>query len=96
MKLYALKGIRLLSTITDDQYRIVFLEDNLSEEETLILLAHGEGHIYSEHFGETIVAGKNIKDEYEANEFAHYLLQPSIFQGLIRNACRKRLYIRKK
>lgn len=64
-------------TYSDDKYRIVFIEDGLSEEETLILLLHEEGHIYNEHFGETIIAGKNIKDEYEADEFAHYILNPT-------------------
>ena len=65
-------------TYTDDKYRLVFLEDNISEEEALILLAHEEGHIYNEHFSETVIAGKNTKHEFEANEFTHYVLNPTL------------------
>lgn len=64
-------------TYTDDKYRLVFLVDNISDKEALILLAHEEGHIYNGHFGETLIAGKNTIDEYEANEFTHYILNPS-------------------
>lgn len=64
-------------TYADDKYRLVFLEDNISDEEALILLTHEEGHIYNEHFGETLIAGKNTIHEYEANEFAHYVLTPT-------------------
>jgi len=66
-------------TYTDDKYRLVFLEDNISEEEALILLTHEEGHIYNEHFGGTVIAGKNTLHEFEANEFAHYVLNPTLF-----------------
>lgn len=64
-------------TYADDKYRLVFLEDNISDEEALILLTHEEGHIYNEHFGEAVIAGKNTIHEYEANEFAHYVLTPT-------------------
>ena len=65
-------------TYVDNKYRLVFLEDGISEREALILLTHEEGHIYNNHFGETVIAGKNTTDEFEANEFTHYLLNPSI------------------
>ncbi|OQB13123.1 MAG: hypothetical protein BWY15_01922 [Firmicutes bacterium ADurb.Bin193] len=64
-------------TYTDDKYRLVFLEDNISEDEALILLTHEEGHIYNGHFGETVIAGKNTLDEFEANEFTHYVINPT-------------------
>lgn len=63
-------------TYTDDRYRIVFIENRLSEREELILLAHEEGHIYLHHLGADAAAGKSITDEFEANEFAHYILKP--------------------
>ena len=69
-------------TYTDEEYRFVFLENNLSEKEELILLAHEEGHIYNKHFGEYVVAGKNIIQEYEANEFCHYVLNPGFFNSV--------------
>ena len=69
-------------TYTDDKYRLVFLEDNISDEETLILLTHEEGHIYNHHFGETVIAGKNTLHEFEANEFAHYVLNPTLLNKM--------------
>lgn len=66
-------------TYVDDKYRLVFLEDNISDEEALVLLTHEEGHIYNEHFGETVIAGKNTMHEFEANEFSHYVLNPTLF-----------------
>ena len=65
-------------TYADDKYRLVFLEDHISDEEALILLTHEEGHIYNKHFGETVIAGKNTTDEYAANEFTHYVLNPNL------------------
>ena len=65
-------------TYVDNNYRLVFLEDNISEQEALILLTHEEGHIYNGHFGKTVIAGENTTDEFEANEFTHYLLNPPI------------------
>lgn len=69
-------------TYTDDKYRLVFLEDNISDEEALILLTHEEGHIYNGHFGETVIAGKNTLHEFEANEFAHYVLNPTLLNKI--------------
>ena len=69
-------------TYTDDKYRLVFLEDNISDEEALILLTHEEGHIYNHHFGETVIAGKNTLHEFEANEFAHYVLNPTLLNKM--------------
>ena len=64
-------------TYADSRYRLVFLADNISEEEALFLLAHEEGHIYNGHLGKAVITGKSITDEYEANEFAHYILGPT-------------------
>lgn len=64
-------------TYADSKRRLVFLHEDLSEEEKLIVLAHEEGHIYCEHMNTSPIIGRDIQDEYEANEFAHYLLNPS-------------------
>ncbi len=64
-------------TYTDSNYRLVFIHEELSEEEKLIVLAHEEGHIYCEHFGHSPIIGFDVADEFEANEFAHYILNPS-------------------
>ena len=74
-------------TYTDERYRLVFLEDNISDKEALILLAHEEGHIYNGHFGRTAVAGSSIRDEQEANEFAQCILKPTRFGTIACFAC---------
>lgn len=63
-------------TYADGSYRLVFMNENLSEREKLIVLAHEEGHIFCEHFGAAPVVGQSVLEEYEANEFAHYILSP--------------------
>lgn len=63
-------------TYTDSNYRLVFVHEELSEEEKLIVLAHEEGHIYCEHFGYSPIIGFDVSHEFEANEFAHYILNP--------------------
>lgn len=42
-----------------------------------MVLAHEEGHIYCRHMNTSPIIGQDVQDEYEANEFAHYLLNPS-------------------
>ncbi len=69
-------------TYVDDKYRLVFLHKDLSYYEKLIVLAHEEGHIYLNHFYSTPILGKTVLEEYEANEFAHYLLHQSIGQTI--------------
>ena len=69
-------------TYVDERYRLLFLEENLSDAEILILLTHEEGHIYNQHFKKGVLAGENTKDEYEANEFAHYVLNPSFINKI--------------
>lgn len=61
-------------TYVDKNYRIVFIHDALSDEEKLKILAHENGHIFLEHFASAQVIGRDVQEEYEANEFSHYLL----------------------
>ncbi len=63
-------------TYADRNYRIVFLHDSLSESEKTIVLAHEAGHIYLSHLSSEMRMGRDVQEEYEANEFAHYLLNP--------------------
>lgn len=65
-------------TYVDRNYRLVFLHEDLTKEEKLLVLAHEEGHIFCDHFSHSPIIGKNVAEEYEANEFAHYVLNPSI------------------
>lgn len=62
-------------TYRDDKYRIVFINEGLNEEERLVALAHEEGHIWNDHLTKDNVIGNDVIQEYEANEFAHYLLK---------------------
>lgn len=58
----------------DKSYRLVFVHRELSEHEKLIVLSHELGHIYLDHLKAASVIGRDVREEFEANEFAHYLL----------------------
>ena len=61
-------------TYRDEKYRIVFIQEGLNEEEKQIVLAHEEGHIWNDHLSKECVLGNDVVQEYEANEFSHFLL----------------------
>ena len=61
-------------TYQTSKYRLVFMHEDLNEDERCIVLAHEEGHIWNRHFSEKRIFGNDIIQEYEANEFVHYLL----------------------
>lgn len=62
-------------TYRDDKYRLVFINEALTEEEKQIVLAHEQGHIWNGHMTKDHVFGDDVIQEYEANEFVHYLLK---------------------
>lgn len=62
-------------TYHSDKYRLVFVNESLNEEERVIVLAHEEGHIWHDHMQRENRVGEDVIQEYEANEFAHYLLE---------------------
>lgn len=62
-------------TYQNDKYRLVFVHEDLNDEERTIVLAHEEGHIWNGHMTKGNVFGSDIVQEYEANEFAHHLLK---------------------
>jgi len=61
-------------TYHDENYRLVFLHEDLNDEERTIVLAHEAGHIWNRHMKQGNVIGTDVVQEHEANEFAHYLL----------------------
>lgn len=65
-------------TYVDANSRIVFLNEDLTEEEKVYVLLHEQGHILCRHFTEGLVMGTDVVQEYEANEFAHYMMHPTI------------------
>ena len=62
-------------TYESADYRLVFVNEALSNEEKMIVLSHELGHIICGHSSNTSVIGKDVKEEHEANEFSHYLLR---------------------
>lgn len=73
-------------TYADSKNRFVFLCEDLSEEESCILLSHEAGHVYLKHLNnKNALPGQDITNEYEANEFSHYLLKKSLFRKMYFN-----------
>lgn len=56
--------------------KFVFLFEDLSAEEKLLALAHEAGHIFCSHLKEGNIE-YSVEEEFEANEFTHYILHPS-------------------
>ena len=64
-------------TYADRQRRLVFIHEDLSEKEKLLVLAHEEGHIYCGHFTNSPIIGHDVTEEQEAAEFTHFILKKS-------------------
>lgn len=63
----------------DGYHRLLFIHEELNEDERLIVLAHEEGHIWNNHLQGSNTAYEDVIQEHEANEFAHYILKdPSL------------------
>lgn len=67
-------------TYVSSEYRLIFINEDLSDEEKLLVLSHETGHIICQHFSVAPIIGNDVKDEYEANEFSHYLLIQGAFR----------------
>ena len=65
-------------TYADSRNRLVFINEDLSDRERIIVLLHEQGHILFSHMGATPVLGKDVMQEYEANEFVHYVITPDL------------------
>lgn len=78
-------------TYADSNYRLLFINENLNDEEKVLVLSHEIGHIILNHIKSGTVIGNDVKEEYEANEFAHYLLNPNLINRTkIMIACHKK------
>ena len=64
-------------TYQDPHLRIVFMLENLSQQEQMILLRHELGHILCRHLEQSHATGpgSSVLQEQEANEFASILLR---------------------
>lgn len=68
--------------------RVVFIDYTMLERDKVYALAHEAGHIYMGHMDRVNCSYGAIEDEWEANEFAHFVISPSIidrFKGSIRS-----------
>lgn len=65
-------------TYADRYRRLVFVHEDLTDDEKLLVLAHEEGHIYCNHFSASPVIGRDVVEEHEANEFTHYILNRGV------------------
>lgn len=63
-------------TYVSDEYRVVFVNEELGEYERMLVLAHELGHIACNHFSTSSIVGHDVREEYDANEFLHYLILP--------------------
>lgn len=69
-------------TYADNNYRLVFINEDLNDDEKLYVLSHELGHIVCEHFTAGPMIGRDVKEEHEANEFSHYLLKQNSLRNL--------------
>ena len=67
-------------TYANKDYRLIFINENLNESEKVLVLSHELGHIFCSHLNSETVMGKDVREEYEANEFSHYLLNQGVWQ----------------
>lgn len=72
-------------TYADNHNRIVFVHEDLSEDEMVYVLLHEQGHILCRHLQEGNIFGNDVTQEYEANEFAHYVMNPGIGYRIIKH-----------
>ena len=65
----------------DKGVQLLFIRDHLTAEEKLYVMAHELGHIILGH----LMNGKraSVLEEYEADEFMHYLLHPKPIDNLL-------------
>ena len=62
-------------TYANQDYRLIFIHEDLNEDEKVLVLSHEIGHIVCEHFSGDTIIGNDVRQEHEANEFSHYLLK---------------------
>lgn len=58
--------------------RVVFIREDTNANDKLYALSHELGHIVCGHMKRANVSPLDVEEEREANEFAHYILHPSL------------------
>ena len=65
----------------NNDIKLIFLCETLNANEKRYALAHELGHVYCEHLKKGAYCNEaDMEEEYEANEFAHYLLRPEWYE----------------
>ena len=67
-------------TYLDENYRLIFINEDLNDKEKILVLSHELGHIVCNHTISPTVIGVDVTQEHEANEFSHYLLKKNALQ----------------
>ena len=68
-------------TYRKQDVKLLFLEDSMSADEKRYAIAHELGHIILGHMNSGTGFSADMEDEFEANEFAHYLLHPGFSES---------------
>ena len=58
--------------------KFVFIRDDTNANDKTYALSHELGHIVCGHMKESGTSSLDVKEEREANEFAHYILHPDL------------------
>ena len=67
-------------TYSDENYRLIFINEDLNDKEKILVLSHELGHIVCNHTISPTIIGVDVIQEHEANEFSHYLLKKNLLQ----------------
>lgn len=69
-------------TYSDENYRLIFINEDLNDKEKILVLSHELGHIVCNHTISPTIIGIDVIQEHEANEFSHYLLKKNSLQKM--------------
>ena len=58
------------------EIKLLFVDETMTANEKLYTIAHELGHIVCGHLKRSSLEIVDVQEEFEANEFAHYLLEP--------------------
>ncbi len=67
-------------TYSDENYRLIFINEDLNDKEKILIMSHELGHIVCNHTISPTIIGVDVIQEHEANEFSHYLLKKNSLQ----------------
>lgn len=69
-------------TFANRNHRIIFLNEDLSQDEQRLVLLHEQGHIFCGHMEERPIMGREVFHEQEANSFLYHMENPSLSDRL--------------